>query len=140
MDITIRQFSLDDYDQALALWQQSGLQIRPGDDRTDIARFLARNPELSFVAVAGGAIVGTVLGSFDGRRGYIYHLGVLPRFRRSGIARRLIGAVEKRLAALGCRKLNLSVAEDNAAAISFYQTVGFERRHHFMGKELPKQP
>jgi ribosomal protein S18 acetylase RimI-like enzyme len=136
LDITIRQFRLDDYDRAVALWQQAGLSVRPGDDRASIARLLERNPGLSFVAVAGGDIVGTVLGGFDGRRGYIYHLGVLPRLRRRGIARRLVREVEQRLAALGCPKLNLSVADDNAAAIDFYRSIGFEKRHIFMGKDL----
>ena len=52
MDITIRQFRLDDYDRAVALWQQAGLSVRPGDDRASIARLLERNPGLFFVAIA----------------------------------------------------------------------------------------
>ncbi len=135
-NITIRQFRPDDYEPVVVLWQQAGLSVRPGDDPASIARLLERNPGLSFVACDGGVIVGTVLGGFDGRRGYLYHLGILPGYRRQGIARRLVAEVVERLAAIGCLKLNLSVMDDNDAAISFYESLGFQRRHIFMGKDL----
>ncbi len=135
-DITIRQFRPEDYEQAMAVWHQAGLSVRPGDDRAAIARTLERNPGLSHVACGDGKIVATVLGTYDGRRGYIYHLGVLPAYRRQGIARRLISEVMTRLAALGCPKLNLSVAEDNAAAISFYESLGLSGNHRLMGTDL----
>ncbi len=134
--ITLRQFRLDEYDRVVAVWHQAGLALRPGDDREAIARKLERDPELFLVACDGDEIIGTIIGAYDGRRGYIYHLGVLPRYQRHGVGRRLVGEVAKRLAALGCPKLNLSVADDNASAIRFYESLGFERRHVFMGKEL----
>ena len=134
--ITIRQFRLNDYERAVAVWQLAGLAIRPGDDKDAIARKLERDPELSLVACAGDEIVGTVLGGYDGRRGYIYHLGVLPRFRRQGIARRLVTEVAKRLTALGCSKFNLSVDPNNAGAIVFYESLGFAGQHRLMGKDL----
>jgi Acetyltransferases len=135
-NIIIRQFGLDDYDQAAHVWQQSGLDVRPGDDKTAIARKLERDPELFLVACDGGAVIGTAIGGYDGRRGYIYHLGVLPEYQRQGIGARLVAEVGKRLAALGCPKLNLSVSADNAAAIEFYKKLGFESRHLQMGKAL----
>ncbi len=134
--ITIRQFRLEEYDRVLAVWQQSGLEIRPGDEKAAIARKLERDPELFLVACDGDKIIGTVIGGYDGRRGYLYHLGVLPRFRRHGVGRRLVAEVCRRLAALGCPKLNLSVAEGNENAIRFYRSLGFELRHLQMGKEL----
>jgi ribosomal protein S18 acetylase RimI-like enzyme len=134
--IAIRQFLLEEYDRVVAVWQQAGLDIRPGDDRTAIARKLERDPELFLVACDGDQIVGTVIGGYDGRRGYLYHLGVLPRYRRHGIGRRLVEEACRRLVALGCPKLNLSVKNDNYAAIRFYEALGFERRHVFMGKDL----
>lgn len=133
--ITIKQFSLGDYERVVDVWQAAGLHVRPGDDKASITRKLERDPELFLTACDGGEIVGTVMGAYDGRRGYIYHVAVLPAYQRRGIARRLILEVEKRLTALGCPKINLSVRPDNTAAISFYESLGFELQHLQMGKD-----
>ena len=135
-NIVIRQFRLEEYDRVVTVWQQAGLSVRPGDDQPSIVRKLDRDPELFLVACDGDEIIGAVIGGYDGRRGYLYHLGVLPRYQRRGIGRRLVAEAANRLAALGCPKLNLSVAEDNAGAIEFYRALGFESRHLQMGKEL----
>jgi ribosomal protein S18 acetylase RimI-like enzyme len=77
--IETREFSINDYDAAIQLWQRvEGLEIAEGDDRKGIAQFLARNQGLSRVATDGSAIVGVVLCGHDGRRGHIYHLAVDP--------------------------------------------------------------
>ncbi len=134
--IDIRQFRIDDYDRAVEIWQQAGLAVRPGDDKASISRTLERNPGLFLVACAGGEIIGTAIGAYDGRRGHLYHLAVLPAYQGRGIGRRLIAAVGQRLAALGCPQLNLSVNLDNTAAIKFYEKLGFETRGHMLGKTL----
>jgi ribosomal protein S18 acetylase RimI-like enzyme len=135
-NISIRQFVNDDYDRAVTVWHQAGLAVRPGDDKPSIISTLERNPGLSLVACAGGEIVGTVIGTFDGRRGHLYHLGVLPAYRCHGIGRRLVAEVAERLAVLGCSRLNLSVRHDNVAAVKFYETLGFETTGLQMGKEI----
>ena len=59
-NIDTRQFSNDDYDAALQIWQRvEGLEIAEGDDRESVAQFLARNPGLSRVAIDGSATEGT---------------------------------------------------------------------------------
>ena len=59
------------------------------DSKDDIARFLERNPGLSFVARDNGQLVGVVLCSHDGRRGYIDQLAVRKSHRRQGIGKGL---------------------------------------------------
>ncbi len=134
--IGIRQFSIDDYDRAVEIWQQAGLAVRPGDDKASIIRTLEHNPGLFLVACAGGEIIGTAIGTYDGRRGHLYHLAVLPAYQGRGIGRRLIDEIGQRLAALGCPQLNLSVNLDNTAAVKFYEAIGFETRGLQMGKTL----
>ena len=68
-----------------------------------------------------GGIVGVVLGTYDGRRGWILRLAVHPDQRRQGFATRLVQEVERRLAALGCPRVNLHRLPDNAAGLSFWQ-------------------
>src|SRR5438034_11403045 len=89
--IQTREFSIDDYDAALELWQRvEGLEIAEGDDRESVAQFLARNPGLSRVAIDGPTIVGVALCGHDGHRRHIYHLAVDPAYKGHGFGKRLL--------------------------------------------------
>src|SRR5437660_12760995 len=84
-----REFCISDYDAALLLWQRvEGLEIAEGDEKEDIAQFLARNPGLSRVAVDESAIVGAALCGHDGRSGHIYHLASDPAYQGVGLGTR----------------------------------------------------
>jgi ribosomal protein S18 acetylase RimI-like enzyme len=57
-------------------------------DGVDAVRLVVRHPTAALlVARIDGAIVGTMLGTFDGWRGHVYRLVVHPRTRRQGIGR-----------------------------------------------------
>lgn len=74
MSIVIREMTIQDYDEVLALWRTSeGVGLSDADSDEGVARFLDRNPGLSFVARDGEHLVGAVLCGHDGRRGYIHH-------------------------------------------------------------------
>ena len=91
MTIDIAPFSIDLYDDVYALWRQcEGVGLSEADARGNIRAYLERNPGMSFVALAGGRVVGAILAGHDGRRGYVHHLAVHPSLRRHGIARRLV--------------------------------------------------
>ncbi|PYK35746.1 MAG: GNAT family N-acetyltransferase, partial [Verrucomicrobia bacterium] len=84
--ILTREFCIDDYDAALELWQRvEGLEVAEGDDKEGVAQFVARNPELSRVAIDGSTVVGVAMCGHDGRRGHIYHLAIDPAYRRYGL-------------------------------------------------------
>ena len=70
--VTTREFVMDDYDGAIALWQRmEGVEVCEGDSREEIAQYLRRNPGLSHVVEADGQIVGAALCGHDGRRGWV---------------------------------------------------------------------
>ena len=142
-DITIREFRWpDDYDAARALWQRSGVYIAGSDGPEQIAEVCRRNPGLVLVAVAAdGALVGSVIGTFDGRRAYLYHVAVDPTCRRSGLGRRLMAVVEARLWALGAPKIRFMVMADNADATAFYRALGYAPDTHAfaMSKSRPAE-
>lgn len=122
----IREFSFDqDYEQVLNLWREieTGMKVGVSDRPEEIKKKLQRDPDLFLIAEANHEVIGTVIGGFDGRRGFVYHLAVNKRFRRQKIASALLQEVENRLKAKGCRKAILLVVADNKPAMQFYKRV-----------------
>ncbi len=90
-----------------------------------IRRKLAAQPELFWVAEDSGEVVGTIVAGYDGVRGWIYHLAVVPSRRRKGLGRLLMQTAEQALEALGCPKINLQVRAENSTAVAFYSALGY---------------
>ncbi|HTQ04152.1 MAG TPA: GNAT family acetyltransferase [Polyangiaceae bacterium] len=118
--VVIGRFEARDEDEVVALWTEAFGAYHPSNEpRAYLVRKLAHDPELVLVAREGARVVGTVVGGYDGVRGWIYHLAVAPAARRRGIATRLMAAVERELLARGCPKINLQVLTDNIGVVAF---------------------
>jgi ribosomal protein S18 acetylase RimI-like enzyme len=129
MEITVREFTMGDYEAAYALWKASeGIGLSEADTRENIALYLRRNPGQSFVAVEEGILVGAVLCGNDGRRGFLHHLAVAPSCRRKGAGRALIARALIALAAQGMRKCHIFVIGANEEGKRFWRRVGWEER------------
>jgi len=128
--VTIRPMVEEDIPAALALWQgMSGIGLRDADSPPALARYLARNPGTSFVAVTESReLVGVSLAGHDGRRGLLHHVAVAPAFRKQGIGRQLVGACLDALKAEGIEKVILFVKADNAAGKAFWKNGGWSER------------
>jgi ribosomal protein S18 acetylase RimI-like enzyme len=124
--VTIRPFELADEGAVIALWHACNLVVPWNDPARDIALKMQVNPELFLVAVEGTRIVGTVMAGYEGHRGQINYLGVLPELRRRGIGQLLMQEAEARLRVLNCPKINLMVRTTNTEVIEFYQRIGFK--------------
>jgi ribosomal protein S18 acetylase RimI-like enzyme len=55
----------------------------------------------------------------------VHDLAVASAYRRRGVARGLLAAIEARARELGCVKLTLEVLEDNVVAQALYRSSGF---------------
>jgi GNAT superfamily N-acetyltransferase len=113
--IRIREFCFpSDYEVVYQLWGsiEKGVHVGRSDAPEEIEKKLTRDPDLFLVAEADGAIIGSVIGGYDGRRGLVYHLAVASEFRDRGIGSRLMDELNhvcgKRLP-----KCYLLVTEDN---------------------------
>ncbi|MBS1672820.1 MAG: GNAT family acetyltransferase [Actinobacteria bacterium] len=139
----IRTFRIDDTEAVVVLWDEAGL-IRPWNDpRADIARKLTVQPELFLVAEEPGSddrpprIVGSVMGGYDGHRGWLYYLASAADRRGAGIGHALVAETERLLAAMGCPKVQLMVREGNEQVLGFYDGLGYEPfRVHTTAKRL----
>lgn len=139
--IQIREFRFPaDYEAVYWLWKdmEIGVHVGRSDTPAEIEKKIARDPDLFLVAEADGAIIGSVIGGYDGRRGLIYHLAVATAFRGQGIGSCLMEEVESRLRAKGCLKCYLLVVEGNTEAENYYRQRGWQHMDniHLYGKEL----
>jgi ribosomal protein S18 acetylase RimI-like enzyme len=66
---------------------------------------------LLVVAEADGTLVATVIGAWDGWRGNIYRLAVLPAYRRRGIARAPVAEADRMLRQMGARRISARQAD-----------------------------
>jgi ribosomal protein S18 acetylase RimI-like enzyme len=93
--------------------------------------------ELFCVALLDGSLVGTIMGGYDGHRGWIYSLAVSPEVRRRGVGAALLRHVEQALRERGCPKINLQVLASNAEVVAFYEKLGYAVEERVsMGKVL----
>jgi ribosomal protein S18 acetylase RimI-like enzyme len=121
----IREFRDADYDAVVYVWRAAGLTLKPSDALPELRKVIERNPGLLLVAEVEGAVVGAVIGAWDGRRAWVYHLAVLPAMQGCGTGRMLMDELERRLRVLGATKLNLLVEPGNAGVSAFYRRLGY---------------
>lgn len=140
LPVVIREFRSRDGEDLRALWQSLGFTAIDDDDMS-LRRFAQRNPGLFLVAAQGSTVVGSAMGGWDGRRGWIYHVATAPGHRRGGLATKLVRQVEAGLRGLGCRKVNVIVRDDNDDGAVFWTAIGY-RVHEArqFGRELPEDP
>ena len=124
-EMVIRPFEQRDRAEVIDLWMECGLVVPHNNPRRDIDRKTGVNPEWFVVGIIAGSIVGTCMAGYEGHRGWINYLAVSPRFRRRGLARKLMEHAERVLAAAGCPKINLQVRTSNDEVIKFYESVGY---------------
>jgi ribosomal protein S18 acetylase RimI-like enzyme len=134
----IRPFEEADAAAVIALWRSVFAYPAPHNDPARIIRDkLTVQRELFFVARLDGALVGTVMGGYDGHRGWVYSLAVEPQARRRGVGTALMTHVERELALRGCPKVNLQVLATNASTVEFYRKLGYAVEERVsMGKVL----
>jgi ribosomal protein S18 acetylase RimI-like enzyme len=111
--------------QVLTVWSAAEAEPTVSDDEAGLVALLSRDPEALLVAEIDGTLVGTLLATWDGWRGHLYRLAVLPSHRRSGVASALVEAAEARLQSLGARRLNAIVVEDQGWATGFWIAAGY---------------
>ncbi|SDA96823.1 Ribosomal protein S18 acetylase RimI [Pseudomonas sp. NFACC15-1] len=125
----IRVMTMDDYDAVIDLMRRTpGVSFRDADSRESTAKYLERNPGMSFVAEVGAVLCGCVMCGHDGRRGYLQHLVVLPQYRRQGIANALVEHCLSSLEKHGILKCHLDVFKTNLTAANYWHSQGWKLR------------
>jgi len=135
-NMTIRLGTVADAEELTSLWLAAGLRF--GEQvAAELVAVLERDSLVLVHTDDRGRIAGAVLGTFDGRRGWLNHLAVQPGEQGRGIASALVAELERRLIAIGCPQANLLIDVDNADVTRFYDRLGYQAYDViFMAKRL----
>jgi len=130
-DLKVREFRIEDYDRVMELWAEGGLPLKPQgrDSRENIARQVKMPNVLILVAEEreGDRVIGTVMATHDGRKGWINRLAVDAALRKRGSGARLVREAERRLEALGMDILACLIEDDNAVSMAVFEKLGYKK-------------
>ena len=125
-ELSVRIYVQGDEQGVVRLWQECGLVVPWNDPQKDIERKMQVGSELFLVGQVGDDIVATVMGGYEGHRGWINYLAVAPQLRGKGYGRKMMAEVEERIGAMGCSKINLQVRTSNKDVLLFYVAIGYK--------------
>ncbi|MGW3045161.1 GNAT family N-acetyltransferase [Kitasatospora sp. NPDC001159] len=127
-EIALRAAVPDEIPALLALWARAAKGTSITDDEAGVAALLARDPDCLIVATPAddqATLLGTVIAGWDGWRCHLYRLAVDPEHRRRGIGAALLAAAEERFAALGGRRADAMVLDENTLGHRTWQAAGY---------------
>jgi N-acetylglutamate synthase len=120
--IEYRDLAPSDYDEIIRVWTEAGLGHKPRgrDSRERVTKEISSAPGMFIGAVAEGKLIGTVIGSFDGRRGCVNRLAVVPQFRHRRIAEKLVAICEERLQKHGALVIYCLIDKENDPSLTLF--------------------
>jgi len=124
-------FDIVTYDDAhfhgvKTLWREAPLDLAGWRaPEVSIPAKIAVQRELFLVAVHRDQVIGTAMAGYDGHRGWLYSVAVLPAYRRDSVGSALVREAERRLLAMGCPKINLQIVAANGTTATFYEKLGY---------------
>lgn len=120
--------TIGDYEQLVRLWTRAGLPFRSrGRDSKQAMKAQMNAGQVFFLgAFEDHHLLGAVVASWDGRKGWINRLAVDPEYRRRGIARTLVAEAETLLRERGARVFSALVEDSNEASRRLLKRCGYE--------------
>ncbi len=151
--VEIREMELKDVAEVFELGQRLFTAdewpslYRSWDDH-ELAQLFSTETETCLVAEADSRLVGFALGRImekprsAWRYGWLLWLGVDPRFKRTGVATRLVNQLRGLFINRDARIMLVDTAATNHSAITFFRRNGFGReiRHVYLSQNLENDP
>lgn len=127
MAVTIRRLRLSDYDAIIEVLDACGLdpRVRGRESRKALGRQLRSKQTLYLGAFEGSRLIGTIFGTHDTRKGWINRLAVLPEYRHSGVASKLVRTCERGLRNYGLEMFAALVDQHNVASRRLFSKLGY---------------
>ena len=140
MSFEIVRYDVRHQEAVIDLWKKCDLIVPQNDPVEDIQKKLGFQPELFFIALLDGQLIGSVMVGYEGHRGWLNYLAVLPSFQKRGYGKKLVNRAIVELRKIGCLKLNLQVRKSNTQVVGFYKHIVFEEEDRIsLGMRLRKR-
>lgn len=127
MDVKIEDASLKYLDKLFEIEKQCF--TNEAFSKQQISYLLTEYNTINLVAKVNDEIAGFVIMQLDSEDdkafGHIITLNVALKFRRKGVAQRMLQEEESILKSRGISECRLEVRQDNAAAIALYKRLGY---------------
>lgn len=136
----IEKFAIENYDEIIRLWRKVDLTITSSDSKEEVERMLQLNPDLFLIGKIDEKIIGVVMGGFDGRRGYVHHLAIDPKYQKKGFGKMLVDELMKKFREKKVHKVHLFIEKRNNDVITFYQKLGWEMRNDLVMMSIIPDP
>jgi len=124
--VKIRKLDISEIQEVIEIWKICGLLHPPNDSVDEIKIKISFQPELFLVGEVNSKIIATIMLGFEGRRGWINSLCVLPEYQGMGHGGDLVQYGMEVLRKLGAPKINLLIRPTNTKVKEFYKKLGFE--------------
>jgi ribosomal protein S18 acetylase RimI-like enzyme len=125
--VLVRPAAPKDAQAILEFWRLAGAFPTRTDNEESVCSLIAHDPNALLVAEEEkGKLAGTLVASFDGWRGALFRLAVLPACRRRGIGRALVAEGERSLRERGAARINTYAIKTEDAAVGFWSAVGYD--------------
>ena len=124
-EVTYRNALVSDIPGMLALWRHFW---QPHTYEVNLRKKVEAEPDLAYLAVVEGKIIGTVIGGFDGWWAWIYRVAVHPDHQHHGIGTDLVEEMHRRLEARGADAICAVVSPQNEGILGLLTKVGYDER------------
>jgi ribosomal-protein-alanine N-acetyltransferase len=126
LQIHIREYQPDDFDSLVALWKLTGLDYpERGDDKSTIEDCNRQGGKLLvMIDQESKHLVGSSWMTFDGRRIFMHHFGILPEYQNQGLGTMLLKESLQFIKSTG-KQVKLEVHKGNQVARHLYESAGF---------------
>jgi len=130
--MNIQKYTPKDYDSVIKLWINCRL-IKSAKQATkeQLSAFCYRGTFLIYKDESEGTI-GTVMGAWDGWRGWIYKLAVAEQHRRKGIGTALLNEITSRLREVGATIIRTYIENNNTGSLSLFKKHGYQQMENFV--------
>ncbi|MFZ0636603.1 MAG: N-acetyltransferase [Candidatus Acidiferrales bacterium] len=126
-EVRLRTLAPEDFD---AIYEIDQVCYPPqiAYSRRELSWYLRLPGAEGIVAEVGGRIVGFLVAAYEKSAAHIVTIDVLEEHRRRAIGTALLREAEERLGRKGVTLIQLETAVDNAAAVAFWKSHGYQSR------------
>ena len=119
------EFTDDQSDDVIILWEKCGLTRSWNNPKKDIARKNSEQNGIFLMGQIDDVLMASIMIGYDGHRGSVNYLAVDPVHSGAGYGKILMAEAERLLILLGCPKINFCVRTDNHKVVEFYRQLGY---------------